>query len=51
MELTSWQRVQAFFYHPTEQRHIVRLLFMPVICASPSLVTCPSPIMHMVRSD
>ncbi|BGP32346.1 hypothetical protein JCM10296v2_004127 [Rhodotorula toruloides] len=23
----------AFFYHPTEQRHIVRLLFMPVIYA------------------
>lgn len=34
MMALTWTCPQAFFYHPTEQRHIVRLLFMPVICAS-----------------
>lgn len=27
---------QSFFYHPSEQRIIVRILFMPILCASPS---------------
>lgn len=26
-----WQHL-SYFWHPKEQRHVVRLLFMPIIC-------------------